>query len=147
MDPAVATSQSGPSVGARLAEVDLDVVIARHALVLAAAEGVEVAAVERADDFGDVVAVVVDGAGDGRAAAPTAVMASFAGGIDEALVDEDLGACGMIDGHQREIVVVVRLPQFAGDAEIVVAIVRHELVAPRSCTTLRWRRCAPSRGR
>ena len=33
-----------------IAEVDLDVVIARNALILAAAEGIEVASVERAQD-------------------------------------------------------------------------------------------------
>ncbi len=48
----------------------------------------------------------------------------------EALVDKNLRADGMVNRHQRQIVVVVDLPQFRRDADIVEAIVRHELVAP-----------------
>ena len=61
----------------------------------------------------------------------------------EALVGEDLGVCWMVDGHYRERgeLVVVSLPKFAGDAQIVEAVVRDQLVAPNLVLTLQWLRC------
>src|SRR6185369_12867856 len=48
---------------------------------------------------------------------------------DESLVDEDLSTFGMIDRHQTDVLVVINFPQLCGDADVVVTVVRHELVA------------------
>ena len=48
----------------------------------------------------------------------------------ETLVDKNLRARRMVHRHEREIVVVVNLPQLRRDADIVVAVVRHQLVSP-----------------
>ena len=62
VDPAVGDEQERPVPGHVVAELDLDPVVARHPLVGAPAEGVEVAAVAGADDLGHVAARVVAGA-------------------------------------------------------------------------------------
>ena len=36
----------------------------------------------------------------------------------------------MIHGHQADVIVVVDLPQFRGNPQIVIAVVRHQLIAP-----------------
>ena len=56
VDPALGDEAERAVPGHVLAELDLDPVVARHALVEAPAEGVEVAAVARADDVGHVAA-------------------------------------------------------------------------------------------
>ena len=35
----------------------------------------------------------------------------------------------MVHRHERQVVVIVDFPQFRGDADVVISIVRHELVA------------------
>ena len=47
---------------------------------------------------------------------------------DEALIGEYLSALWMIDDHQLQIIVVIGLPQLAGDTEIVVTVAGGELV-------------------
>ena len=47
----------------------------------------------------------------------------------EAFVHKNLGSSRMIDRHQRQIIVVVDLPELRSDAQVIVAVVRHELIA------------------
>ena len=48
----------------------------------------------------------------------------------EALVHPHLGVGRMVDHEQRHVVEEVRLPQVGGDAQVVLAVHRGELVAP-----------------
>src|SRR6185369_11617738 len=89
-----------------VAEIDFDVVIARQALELTAAEVIERFAVTRAEQARDVVAVVVDCLLDrfrSRDRCETKLRRRY----DESLVDEDLSTFGMIDRHQTDVVVVI----------------------------------------
>ena len=65
MQPAFGDEIERAAGGNVVAEVDLDIMIARDSLILAATEGVEIVSVERAQGLRYVVAVVVDGADDG----------------------------------------------------------------------------------
>ena len=111
-----------------VAEIDFEIMIARHALELAAAEAAHGFSVERADQVRDVLAGVIHRARDVVRRCDRGD-AKFRRRNHEALVDKNLRAGRMIDRHEREIVVVVDFPQFRGDADIVEAVVRHELVA------------------
>ena len=81
-----------------VAQVNLDIVIAGKPLELSAAEGIEIVAVEVADDRGYVGALIVccfgnvvgrrDG-GDGE----------FGRWYHEPLIGKDFGARGMVDDH------------------------------------------------
>ena len=103
------------NTGCVWAEVDFDVMLVRDALVLATAEGVQIAAVESAESVGDVVAVVIDCVGDGMRCLGRGDC-QLDGRYDEAFVGEDLGALRVVDRHQLEPVVVIGFPEFAGDA-------------------------------
>src|ERR1700728_2232168 len=111
-----------------LAEVDFKIMIARYALILAASKAREGFSVERTNDFGNVLAGVVDGPGnfvrrsDGREA-------QLQRRNYETFIDKNLRTHGMVDGHERQIIIVINLPQLRRDPQVVVAVVRYELVA------------------
>ena len=117
-----------PRLGGVVAEIDLDVMIARHALVLAAAERVEITAVDATDDFGHVVAVVVHGPRD-RPRRFGPVKARLRRREKESLIDEHLRTGGMIDDGEMDVIEEVRLPEVGGDAHVVHAVAWLELVA------------------
>src|SRR5712691_7768062 len=48
---------------------------------------------------------------------------------NETLINEDLSSRPMVNGHQRQMVVVIRLPEFGGNAQVVKSIVRNELIS------------------
>ena len=95
--------------GRVVAEVDLEIMIAGYALILAAAKAIESLSVERADDIGDVLAVVIDGASN-LVRRGNGGDAKFGGRNHEALIDKDLRALRMIHRHQRQVVVIVDFP-------------------------------------
>ena len=111
-----------------IAQIDLDVVIARDALILASSEGIEVASIQRTQSIGYIISAVVDGARD-RMRRFCRRDRQFHRRHDEALVGENFRALRMIDGHQLQPVVVIGLPQFSGDAQVVGAIARNQIIA------------------
>src|SRR5205085_9600377 len=102
--------------------------VAGDALILPAPERVQVMAVERADDVGDVLAVVVPGGFD-RARRRDGVEAELRRRLRRALVNENVGAFGVVYDHQLVMVYVVSLPQLRRDPQVVIAVARGELVA------------------
>ncbi len=48
---------------------------------------------------------------------------------DETFVNGDLSAFGMVHRHESDEVVVINFPQLCGDANVVITVVRDELVA------------------
>ena len=91
------------------AKFDLEIVIAGHALILPQSETVDDPIVDGAHDIGDILALIIE-----RARDRVRRLHGSDGGLHrrngETLVHEDLRSCGMIDRHQREIIVVVDLP-------------------------------------
>src|ERR1700741_2308345 len=102
--------------------------IARQALELAASEVVERLAITRAQQACHLVAVVVDRLFD-RLWSCDRGETKLRRRHDESLVDKDLCAFRMIDGHQTDVVVVVNFPEFGGDTYVVIAVMRNELIA------------------
>src|ERR1700722_10112356 len=102
--------------------------VARDALILSAAEAGRSFSVERVDEGGDILASIVDGMCD-VVRCSNRGDAKFQRRNHEALIDKNLGASRMVDGHERQIIVIVNFPQFGGDANVVIAVVRHKLVA------------------
>ncbi len=127
MDRTLRDQVQGTAIGRVIAEVHLQIVIARQALELAAPEAVHGSSVERADDVRDVLAIVVHcprdvvrcrNRGDGK----------LRGRNHEALIYKDLGPNRVVNCREGEVIVVVDLPQFRGNADVVEAVVRHELI-------------------
>src|SRR5678816_344657 len=99
--------------------------IARDPLVLTATEGIEVFSIERINDAGDVLPVIINGAcdlawrGDGRDF-------QLCRGNHKTFVNKDVRAFGMIDDHESQMIVIVRFPKLGSDPQVVVTIMRHE---------------------
>src|SRR5437660_677047 len=92
-----------------VAQVNLNIMIASHTLVLAASESVQVFSVESAHEGGDVPAIVVDRA--------DYLMGCFNRGNGKlcrwnhkALVHKNIGPKRVIDHHEGEVIVVIGLP-------------------------------------
>src|SRR5580704_4896887 len=103
--------------------------IACNALILTTPEAGQSFPVEYPNDVCNVLAVVVHCARDlvwCRHGGET----RFHWRDHKALVDINLRAYRMVNGHQSQIIVVVDLPEFGGHAYVVIAVVRHELIAP-----------------
>ena len=125
-----ATSHSGPCRGASSGS-SISTKWSRVIALVAATPGeVEMAIVAVAARSSEHVAPL-----DRRARRPTAapgpvtMTPSDGRRHRETLVDEDLGAGGMIDDEQRDEIEEVRLPQLRRDAQVVGAVARHELIA------------------
>ena len=107
--PSLGNEPQRPARRYVVAQVDLDIVIAGKALVLSAAEGIEVSAIELADDRGHIGASIVDGFRDGVRRRD-----GGDGQLDrrnhEPLIGKNLGAGRMVDHHQLQVVVVVGFP-------------------------------------
>jgi hypothetical protein len=104
------------------------IVIARKSLILTAAKGIEGMSIQFAENFCDIVAVVVCRTRN-RMRRGDSGETSFLGWDHEAFVDIDFGVSGMIHGHERDAIVVVDFPKFGGDTQVVIAVVGHELIA------------------
>src|ERR1700683_4484090 len=102
--------------------------VASDTLVFSAAETGRSFSVEGADEIGNVLASIIDGARD-------FVRRGHRGDTQlqrrnhETLIDKNLGADWMVDRHEGKIIVIVNFPQFGGDAEVVIAVVGHKLAA------------------
>src|ERR1700730_17808895 len=101
--------------------------ISRHTLILAARKSIQISAVERGYDVGYVVPLVIGGSGN--------LVWLLDGGNrelrwrnHEALIHENICTRGMVDRHERQIIVVIRFPEFRRNPQIVIAIVRNQFV-------------------
>src|SRR6202000_1496470 len=94
------------------AEIDLDVMIARHALVLPAPERIQILSIDGAQRLGNIISVIVNRARDSVWAFDRSHSKLYRRNC-KAFVREYLCAYRMIDGHQMQRIVVVRLPQLA----------------------------------
>ena len=93
-----------------VAQVDFDIMIAGDALVLAAAEGIEILAVERADDVRSHRCRGRRWRAQWRAAVGDGGHGQLDRRHHEPLVGENFSAGRMVDDHQLQVVVVVGLP-------------------------------------
>src|SRR6266850_2196294 len=106
-----------------LAKIDFDVMIARHTLIAPAPKVIEVFLVESADNVRHVVATVIYCVRylvrrlDRR-------NCQLRGWNNKTFIDEDVRCRWMVHGHQRQLIVVVGLPQLRRDAQIVVTVAR-----------------------
>src|SRR5271170_2152834 len=109
MEPTTGNEIHRSFCGKIFAQVDVNIMISRDSLVLTAPKGVEVIAIQVADDAGNVVALIIDSA---------RYFVRFAGHDDsrlsgrnhKTLVGKNLSTTGMINYHQRKIIVVVGFP-------------------------------------
>ena len=102
--------------------------ICGDALILAEVEGVEVAAVNAAHEIRHVGALVVHRPRD-RPRWFGEVQLRFGRREEEALIDIRFRVGGMIDDGEVDVVEVMRLPEVSGDAHVVEAVARLELIA------------------
>ena len=96
--------------GRVFAQVHFEIVIARHALVLACPKLSRARPSSVLTMLGHVLASVVDGALRSCAAWRPSVIPSFAGGITNRSSTKISGPDRVIDGHERQMIVVVDLP-------------------------------------
>src|SRR5581483_10928292 len=128
MHPALGDQDQRHVSGNIIAEVDFDIVVAGDALVLSASEGVEIFSIQIAQDAGYILPIVVYRAGD-RMWRFDSCNGKLCRWNYKSFVDKNVSAGGMIDGHQIQIVVVIRFPQLGGEAQVVVTVARHQLIA------------------
>src|SRR5689334_9812364 len=102
--------------------------ISRNALILSASEHIEIIAVKLVDDVRYVRAFIVDGGGN-RVRRVDGRDSQLRGRDYKTFVNKNVGAGGMIDDLEIELIVVIRLPQLCGDAQIVITVARYELIA------------------
>src|ERR1051325_1475169 len=102
--------------------------IARDALVLTATERVQILCIHIIDDGADFLSVVVNGARPlvwGRDSYDLPLRREK----HETSVDKDVRVLRMTHDHETEVLVVIGFPKLSRDPQVVVTIVRHELVA------------------
>src|SRR5690349_9421838 len=102
--------------------------IARDPLVLTATEGVEILSIQIIYNVGDVLSLVINSAHDPAWRRDSCDL-QLRRGNHKTFVNEDVRAFRMIDDDETEMIVVVSLPKFGSDPQIVIAVVRHELIA------------------
>jgi hypothetical protein len=129
MDGALRDQVERTALWSVVAPIDLDVMVARYSLILAAAERSERPAIQSADEVRDVFAVVVGGMSN-LARSGYRCETKFRGWNYESFVNVDFRAGRMVHCHQRNAIVIVDFPKFRGDAQVVVAIVWNELITP-----------------
>src|ERR1700674_1553112 len=101
--------------------------ISRYTLILAAQKIIQILAVERSYDVGNVMPFVIYRSSnfvrllDGR-------NRQLRWRHHKALVHKNIRIHRMVDGHERQIIVVIRFPEFRGDSQIVEAVVWNKLV-------------------
>ena len=103
--------------------------VARHALIVAQAERVQIPPVPRPHDVRHILPPVVGGPGD-RLRRGHGMDGQRRRRNGEPLVHVHLRADGMVHGHQLDFIKEVRFPQVRRDAQVVKAVPRLELVAP-----------------
>src|SRR5271168_3086606 len=102
-----------------LAEIHFEIMITSQSLELSASETAYGFSVEFAQEVCNILSGIVRGArdwlrrGDGGDA-------KFRGRNYEPFIHKNLGANGMVDRHEREIIVVIDFPQFRGYTNVVV---------------------------
>src|ERR1035438_1258036 len=109
-------------------KINFDIVVPCNSLILSPAKGIQVFAVKVVERCFYVIAQVIDSVRDGTRWV-NACNCKLHGRNGESLIGEDLCTRRMIDSHQRQRVIVIRLPKLAGDAQIVEPVVRDELIA------------------
>src|SRR5215831_8738440 len=102
--------------------------ILRNPLILAALERREVTPIALSDKIGDIAAGIIPRLGD-RTRVRERVDRERRRLTRKTFVDEHVLVDGMVDDHQRHVIDEVRLPQLGGDADVVDAVARDELVA------------------
>src|SRR5262245_15143295 len=103
--------------------------ISCNALVPASAKRVEVISVQCADNTGHILSVVVDCARDLMRRGNSCDF-QLRCRNHETLVNKDICSYRMIDDHETKMVIIVSLPEFSRDPQIVVTIMWDELIAP-----------------
>src|SRR5215211_5500076 len=102
--------------------------IARDALVLTATKRVQVFSVQTIDDGGDILSLVINGAHD-LARLRDSRDLQLRRGNHETFVNKDIRVLGMIDDHESQVIVIISLPKLGSDPQIVVTVMRYELIA------------------
>src|SRR5215831_6469905 len=116
------------AAGSVIAQIEFEVMVSGESLILTAAKAIQGLAVQVAQDRSDVGARVIHGTGQ-RMWRLNGSESQFSRRNHKSFIDVNLGAGGVIDRHQRDVIVVINFPQFGGDADVVKAVMRHQLIA------------------
>src|SRR6476646_5072533 len=127
MHPASGDEPQRPGGWYIVSQIDLDIMIAGHALILATPECVKVFAIEIAHDGGDIAAIIIDSAGYLMESADRGD-GKFCRWDHKAFIHKNICSSRMVYHHEREVIVIVGLPQFCGETEIIKTIVGSQLV-------------------
>ena len=114
----------------------VDIMISRHALIGSPSEGVEVAPIARPHNIGDLLSMIIPGACH-RPRRRRRIHGEWGRWDGESFVDIDVRLRRVVHHQQRHMIEKVRLPQLRGDAQIIDAVARHELVAANLYPVLR----------
>ena len=120
------------------AEIDVHVVIRRHALVRAQRERAEIAAVLSRDEIGHVPAGLVRRVHDGFRG-PHRRHRERRRLARKSLIDEHVDVPGMVDRHQRDVIDEMGFPQLGADPHVVCAITLGQLVTANPDPVFRLR--------
>src|SRR5882724_2549932 len=128
MHPAFGNQPQWATLRRISAEIDFDVMIARHPLITTASKVIEIFLVKSADNIRHVVAAVICRMRylvrrfDGRDC-------ELRRGNNKTFIDEDVRSGWMVHSHECQMIVVVGFPKLSRDTQIVITIVWRELVA------------------
>src|SRR3954470_17110319 len=101
--------------------------ILRDALVLTAREGRQISSVLLGDELGDIMPAVVPRLRDGTRMRQR-VDRQRRRLSREALVDEDVSVCRMIDDEQSDVIDEVGFPELRRNADVVDTVARDQLI-------------------
>src|SRR6185369_6661491 len=99
-----------------------------NTLVSTSFKGAKIISIQCAYHAGDVLTFVVDCASKFTRCRDRCDVKPR-GWNNKTFVNKDIGVFRMVYDHKTEIIVVIRLPKFGGDAQVVITIVGHKLVA------------------
>src|SRR6185503_9511496 len=115
MHPAICNQPERSSCGCIVAEIDLNVVVTRNALIHASTESIKIFAVQSVDDAGYVLSQVVNGFRD-LARSRDCCNSQLRWRNYESFVDKYFTSFSMIYDHEAEMIVIVRLPELGRNA-------------------------------
>src|ERR1700732_5009684 len=101
--------------------------IPRHTLILAARKSIQIFAVKRSYNAGNVAPLVIR-CSRNLVRLLDGLNRQLRGRHHKTLIHKNIRTHRMIDGHERQIIVVIRFPEFRGDSQIVKTVVWNKLV-------------------
>ena len=119
----------------RVRQFDFKGVVTSHPLILTPSKAVNTAQVQIRNEFGDVLAAVIDGSQNRNWRLNDCDLGRHRWD-GKSFICINLSARRMIDSHQTKLIVVIHLPEFRGNPQVIVTIAGNQLVPTDSIPLL-----------